>query len=239
MDLQSRGYMHPSHSLSRSTQQIPSTARPTRLSSRRPFHCRTKCSIAVAEPSISTKTLNAQGQMRLVMMRHAESEERLQGIRDHDRPITDEGRSSAREVAAKLAERGWLPDVIVSSDSTRTKQTLAMMAEAHPAFQEAATLFRGSLYTVAALDGQTRKHLQEVVTAEVDQRAEQVQCVLCLGHNKGMEEAATSLAGNAVRLETANAALLQKLGDSWQEALAEEHAWDLVEVLIPKSQLQH
>ena len=35
---------------------------------------------------------------RLVMMRHAESEERLQGIRDHDRPITDEGRSSAREV---------------------------------------------------------------------------------------------------------------------------------------------
>lgn len=64
------------------------------------------------------------------------------------------------QVAAKLAERGWLPDVIVSSDSTRTKQTLAMMAEAHPAFQEAATLFRGSLYTVAALDGQTRKHLQ-------------------------------------------------------------------------------
>ena len=35
---------------------------------------------------------------RLVMMRHAESEERLQSIRDHDRPITDEGRSSAREV---------------------------------------------------------------------------------------------------------------------------------------------
>ena len=32
------------------------------------------------------------------MMRHAESEERLQSIRDHDRPLTDEGRSSAREV---------------------------------------------------------------------------------------------------------------------------------------------
>ena len=68
--------------------------------------------------------------------------------------------SAPAQVAAKLAERGWLPDVIVSSDSTRTKQTLAMMADAHPAFREAATLFRGSLYTVAALDGQTRKHLQ-------------------------------------------------------------------------------
>ena len=36
--------------------------------------------------------------------------------------------------------------------------------------------------------------MQEVVTNEVDQRNEQVHCVLCLGHNKGMEEAATSLA---------------------------------------------
>ena len=64
------------------------------------------------------------------------------------------------QVAEKLAEKGWLPDLIVSSDSTRTKQTLDTMAEAHPAFSQADTLFRGSLYTVAALDGQTRKHLQ-------------------------------------------------------------------------------
>ena len=64
------------------------------------------------------------------------------------------------QVAEKLAERGWLPDLIVSSDSTRTKQTLEIMADAHPAFATADTLLRGSLYTVAALDGQTRKHLQ-------------------------------------------------------------------------------
>ena len=35
---------------------------------------------------------------------------------------------------------------------------------------------------------------QEVVVAEVEKRKQQVHCVLCLGHNKGMEEAATSLA---------------------------------------------
>ena len=66
------------------------------------------------------------------------------------------------QVAEKLAEKGWLPDLIVSSDSTRTKQTLDTMAEAHPAFSQADTLFRGSLYTVAALDGQTQKHLQVI-----------------------------------------------------------------------------
>ena len=69
------------------------------------------------------------------------------------------------QVAERLAEQGWLPDLIVSSDSTRTKQTLDTMAEAHPAFSQADTLFRGSLYTVAALDGQTRKHLQVSPTA--------------------------------------------------------------------------
>lgn len=71
------------------------------------------------------------------------------------------------QVAEKLAEKGWLPDLIVSSDSTRTKQTLDTMAEAHPAFSQADTLFRGSLYTVAALDGQTRKHLQVCTLPDV------------------------------------------------------------------------
>ena len=64
------------------------------------------------------------------------------------------------QVARKLAQRGFLPDLILSSDSARTRQTLGAMADAEPAFGEAATSFRGSLYTVAALDGQTLRHLQ-------------------------------------------------------------------------------
>ena len=44
--------------------------------------------------------------------------------------------------------------------------------------------------------------VQEVVAAEVAKRAEQVRCVLCLGHNKGMEEAATSLAVRAQPIST-------------------------------------
>ena len=44
---------------------------------------------------------------------------------------------------------------------------------------------------------ETATPVQEVVSAEVEKRKEQVRCVLCLGHNKGMEEAATSLAVSA------------------------------------------
>ena len=39
--------------------------------------------------------------------------------------------------------------------------------------------------------------MQEVVSEEVEKLKEQVRCVLCLGHNKGMEEAATSLSVSA------------------------------------------
>ena len=48
--------------------------------------------------------------------------------------------------------------------------------------------------TAAPISQLSHRAVQEVVTAEVDDRKEQVHCVLCLGHNKGMEEAATSLA---------------------------------------------
>lgn len=42
---------------------------------------------------------------------------------------------------------------------------------------------------------------QGLVTAEVQKKSGEVGCVLCVGHNKGMEEAASSL---AVRLSSCN-----------------------------------
>ena len=63
-------------------------------------------------------------------------------------------------MAEKLASRGWLPDLIMSSNSLRTRQTLQAMSAAVAAFGAAETHLLGSLYTVAALDGQTLKHLQ-------------------------------------------------------------------------------
>lgn len=63
-------------------------------------------------------------------------------------------------VTEKLVSCGWLPDLIMSSNSLRTRQTLQAMSAAVAAFGAAETHLLGSLYTVAALDGQTLKHLQ-------------------------------------------------------------------------------
>ena len=39
--------------------------------------------------------------------------------------------------------------------------------------------------------------------------------------------------GRQIRLETANAALLEGAADSWEEALGEGSLWRLVELLVP------
>jgi hypothetical protein len=46
--------------------------------------------------------------------------------------------------------------------------------------------FMGSLYTVAALDGQTKHHLEETIRTMASDAHHF--CVMCVGHNKGWEE---------------------------------------------------
>ena len=73
--------------------------------------------------------------------------------------------------------------------------------------------------------------MQELIADEAEDSA--VHCILCLGHNLGWSEATSSLCGRSVRLQPANAALLQGQGASWQEALHGQVVLDLVDLLLP------
>jgi phosphohistidine phosphatase SixA len=64
--------------------------------------------------------------------------------------------------------------------------------------------------------------------------AEAPACVMCVGHNRGWEEAASEFAAQAVELKTANAAVLEAPHASdWPSALAAGGAWSLRGVLTP------
>ncbi|KAG1655473.1 hypothetical protein FOA52_008667 [Chlamydomonas sp. UWO 241] len=80
----------------------------------------------------------------------------------------------------------------------------------------------GSLYTVAALDGQMRQHIEECLLGVVSD--DHNTCVAIVGHNRGMEEAASSMAGVAVKLRPASAALLQVAAASWRDVLGDHKA---------------
>lgn len=187
---------------------------------------------------------------RLILLRHAESLS-PSNVRDHERPISDLGRKQSQELAALLRAKGWVPDLLLASNAKRTKQTLEEMEGVIEELKDVDTHLFGSLYTINALDGQTRQHIEELVLGVADDQLNHT--IAIIGHNKGMEEAASSLAGAAVNLRTASAALLQCMASSWADVLGDHQSdlertsmeewgdggrggtWELVEVLTPAS----
>ncbi|KAF8062746.1 hypothetical protein HT031_004076 [Scenedesmus sp. PABB004] len=101
------------------------------------------------------------------------------------------------------------------------------MAEAAPPLGAVDAHYLGSLYTVAALDGQTKHHLEETIRAVACDA--KTFCVMCVGHNKGWEEAASAFARQAVRLGTASAALFEAGGGGWEDVTAPDADWRLVQ----------
>ena len=157
---------------------------------------------------------------RLVIMRHAKSSWKETSLTDHQRPLNKRGRRDAPAVGHALQVRGWAPALVLSSDSTRTRQTLKRMLPelaAPPAVRWLPDFYHGGA-----------NDLLEAMAALPEESG----TVLALGHNPGWENAVRAMTGETRRLTTANAALLQAEG-SWAD-LAHPMAWQLVAVVRPK-----
>lgn len=50
------------------------------------------------------------------------------------------------------------------SDAVRTQETLKIMQEQAPGFLDAEVRFISSFYSIAAMDGQTAEHLQQIIS---------------------------------------------------------------------------
>ncbi|XP_043688766.1 uncharacterized protein At3g52155, chloroplastic isoform X2 [Telopea speciosissima] len=100
---------------------------------------------------------------RLILLRHAESSWEDRTLRDHERPLSKAGRVDAISVSHKLQQLGWIPELILSSDAARTRETLKIMQEQVRGFLEAEVHLFSSFYSIAAMDGQTAEHIQKAV----------------------------------------------------------------------------
>ena len=105
---------------------------------------------------------------RLILMRHAKSDWSMQGA-DHARGLNRRGEKSARAMGDWLRAQGWLPDEVLCSTATRTRQTLDLLALDAPA-----TRFESTLYLA---EPQTIANVLRSATGE---------CVLLLAHNSGI-----------------------------------------------------
>uniref|UniRef100_A0A5B7BIE1 Phosphoglycerate mutase family protein n=1 Tax=Davidia involucrata TaxID=16924 RepID=A0A5B7BIE1_DAVIN len=192
--------------------------------------------IETVEGQTSEEVRSESVARRLILLRHAKSSWEDRSLRDHDRPLSKAGQADAIKVSHDLQQLGWIPELILSSDAVRTKETLRIMQEQVRGFLEAEVHFIPSFYSIAAMDGQTAEHLQQAICKY---SRDEILIVMCMGHNRGWEEAASMFSGASIELKTCNAALLEATGKSWEEAfaLAGLGGWKLQGIVKPNANL--
>lgn len=121
----------------------------------------------------------------ILLLRHAKSAWGQPGLDDHDRPLNRRGERAAEAMAEHIVHNAPRPDLILCSTAVRTRQTLAPLIHrlAHPAPPIA--LEKG-LYL--ASEPELLVRLRAV--------PEEVRTVLLIGHNEGIGELASALAGD-------------------------------------------
>jgi phosphohistidine phosphatase len=111
---------------------------------------------------------------RLILMRHAKSDWNSEAGNDHARPLNTRGREAALALGGWLRAEGLIPDEVLCSTATRTRQTLAGLDLP----EGTATRFEQDLYHAEA----------EVILTTLQGARGDV--VLVLAHNPGIAEAA-------------------------------------------------
>jgi len=165
---------------------------------------------------------------RLVVLRHAKSAWPA-GVADHERPLAPRGRRDAPAAGRALAEADCLPDLALCSTAVRARQTWELAAEqwgTPPPVQLERRLYAADV-----------PELLEAVREVPDQ----VQTLLLIGHNPGLEELVLELAGDGLddtldrvrtKFPTAAVAILAWHGSAWSE-LAPGAAL-LTDVTVPR-----
>jgi phosphohistidine phosphatase len=120
--------------------------------------------------------------LRLLLFRHAKTA-RESGGGDHDRPLTKRGEEDSKRIGRYLSDEQLLADLVVASDSRRTRQTLDLALKA--AHQHPQTRLDRAVYLAEphTLLGVLRRTPAEVRT------------LMLIGHAPGMADLGTLLTG--------------------------------------------
>ena len=118
--------------------------------------------------------------LTLIVLRHAKSGWGNPSLPDHARALTDRGHRDARAVGVWLGARDLVPDLILSSDATRTRQTVADLSGGLG--QDVPTEFLPSLYNASS------------DTIERTIRKQSGKVLLLCAHNPGIGNVAAALA---------------------------------------------
>jgi len=140
----------------------------------------------------------------LVVLRHAKSDWST-GRPDRERPLAPRGRRQAPEAGAWLAAHLDPPGLAVVSPAERTRATWELVAAVLP--EEVPVRVEESVYAASGAE------LSRVVAS----LPPEVESVVLVGHNPGMEDLVQDLSGGWVPMKTSAIAVLTWEG-AWTDA---------------------
>jgi phosphohistidine phosphatase len=172
----------------------------------------------------------------ILFLRHAKSDWSNPGLTDFDRPLAKRGLKDAPRMGRILVRYGCMPDLVLSSPSLRTRQTVELCLLENGYHGE--TRWERSLYGGSVFD----------YLALIQSLPEGIENPLFVGHNPGLEETIGTLimqhmprehassAGSHLHVPTAGLAMLDTDVTRWSEVKAGGCVlrWFLIPKLLKK-----
>ena len=138
---------------------------------------------------------------QLLLLRHAKSSWDSSANSDHERPLNPRGRRAAPRMGRLCRELDLLPDLMLSSDSARTMETVKLFTTACET--EIETRFLPELY-----------HASPSRLLDAASSAGRSRRLMLVAHNPGLEELVERLSGESHRFPTGSLALLISTSNS-------------------------
>lgn len=120
---------------------------------------------------------------RLYLLRHAKSSWADPGLADFDRPLNRRGQEAAPRMGKYMREEALEPDLVLCSAARRAQETWELVARELD--KESAVKVQRSLYLATP----------SRLLATINRQASEVEGLLLVGHNPGMETLSARLAG--------------------------------------------
>ena len=131
-------------------------------------------------------------------------------MRDHDRPLNQRGRRAAERMGRLAAEMDLLPDLILSSDSARTRETVTIWRAA--ANWDGPVRWEPGLYHASP----------DVLLKMARTAGSDVRRLMLVAHNPGIEELSSTVFGRPIEVQTGTMISVGMKAASWPEAMIED-----------------
>ena len=141
----------------------------------------------------------------LLLMRHAKSDWDAEYGTDHDRPLNDRGRRSARLMGRVLTEEGLAPEVVISSTALRARTTAELAIEA------------GEWRAELVLDRALYESGPQGVLAAGAETPAKIGRLMLVGHQPTWSMLVARLTGERAEMKTASVAVIDLAFDSWAD----------------------